>query len=756
MRRIARHTFHAAVLSLLLLGNTGCAKSPDLQLVGRDDYQVSGSFTPGAVPPQTEWPRGENAQFFLGSWIGDESNTGTFVSGSFLAPANIIVFLSGYPSLGGNRLYLQDIRSNRQLTLIIRKDPGQTWQRYIWELPKDWRGSAVRFVANHSATGLQSWLGLTVPRGITSSAKIEKSLSRASVFLLIILLEGAGFLLPGVALALWLNSRYGFAETQFVCISLVGSGASGYLLFWVYLLSARSGRAISIFVLLASLATIFYAAKISRGLAHSRQLAAFVLLMFLTTTFYTGLGFLYERAEDPVTQAQLRFVHPLPIDNAVPYLFADKLYHSDPVRPFLLGDWKSSDRPPLQTGIALLQFPMWSFKTRGLDYQILGTFLQSMWVVPIWGLVNSLLPDRRVNVTVFAFCLLSGFFLVHTFYVWPKLLAATYFLLALWVLGYSQGKISIATPMNAGIAGAAIGLALLSHGGVVFSVIALGIIVLATRKFPPLRSVLSGILMLSFFLLPWTIYQKFYDPPGDRLLKWHLAGATKLDSRPFLQVLTQAYSIPAASAIVQNKLQNIRTLLGSSPRGILRSAMNRAARAGLIAWYKDGIFFYFFQALGLLNLGFLAFLWARIFPANAGFENLFPPIQRLLILPFVSLGVWCLLMYLPGSTVIHQGSLADVMLFFLTLGVSLATFWPRVAYVLLAVQALVLFPLFAVTDMFAGSQGRGILANGPDMGMECLTILSALGLSVLAWNSAKASSSSWRHTAELATIHSNG
>ena len=159
-------------------------------------------------------------------------------------------------------------------------------------------------------------------------------MSRASVFLLLIIaLEGLGFLLPRIALALWLNSRVALDKDSVHLVSLVGRGALGNLLLWVYLLSAKSGRAISMIVLLASLATLFYSAKTRRGLAHSKQFAACALLMFLRTIFYSGLGFLYERAEDPITHAQLRFVHPLPIGNAVPYLFADKLYHSDRVRP---------------------------------------------------------------------------------------------------------------------------------------------------------------------------------------------------------------------------------------------------------------------------------------------------------------------------------------------------------------------------------------------------------------------------------------
>jgi len=455
--------------------------------------------------------------------------------------------------------------------------------------------------------------------------------------------------------------------------------------------------------------------------------------MILTTIFYTGLGFLYERSENPLTQAQLRFVHPLPIDNVIPYLFADKLYHSDPVRPFLLADWKSSDRPPLQTGISLLQFPMWPYKTRALNYQILGTLLQSLSIVSIWDLMNSLATGRRIIIIVLAFCIFSGFFLLYSFYVWPKLLAASYFLFALSVLGFAGGNCRCASPLNTGIAGAAIGLALMSHGGVIFTLIALGIVVLTTRSVPRWRSLLPGILMLALFLLPWTLYQKFYDPPGDRLLKWHLAGVTEYNERSFPQLLSEAYTKPGARVIIHNKIQNVKTLLGPSPRNILGTGRNSLPWRSRVAWYKEAALFYFFQTLGVLNLGVLVLLFGRFTRIRREHEQLFYAIQRLVSLTLVSLMVWCLLLYTPGSTVIHQGSLADVVVLFVAFALSFAVLIPRLTYILLGLQVFVLFPLFAVTSPTAGSQYSILGVSRPDPGMVLLSAVGLAGLVAFGW-----------------------
>ena len=40
---------------------------------------------------------------------------------------------------------------------------------------------------------------------------------------------------------------------------------------------------------------------------------------------------------------------------------------------------------------------------------------------------------------------------------------------------------------------------------------------------------LAGGLLALVLYAPWLAYQRLYDPPGDRLLKWHLAGVTEVE-----------------------------------------------------------------------------------------------------------------------------------------------------------------------------------------------------------------------------------
>jgi hypothetical protein len=586
-------------------------------------------------------------------------------------------------------------------------------------------------VAEDQSSASSGWLGLTLPRGESSAAGIADS-GWAVLFLLCrICVEGTLFLLPGLAIARCIHSRHVLDTVRFVSCVLVGSGIAGYLAFWAYLINPLSGKSVAVGILLLSLVALFYAKPIEKQLL--RALFICVALMILVTTFYSAIGFVYARSDDPGVQAERRFVWSIPADNILPNMLVDDLYNGKPFRPFLFIDWKSSDRPPLQTAIVLLQRPVWPESQSAFDYQILGTFLQSMWIASLWLLVQTFSASRRILVVVCGFSIFSGFFVLHTFYIWPKLLAAAFFVIALVAIRFPEGGISRCNRIDTMLGGAAIALAMLSHGGIAFSVIGLAIVLLASGKLPGIRPAWWGIAILLLLILPWSAYQKFYDPPGDRLLKWHLAGVIDRDSRSFGEAFIDAYTKVPFSQIVANKIVNVRTLFEVSPWEDLRQArMNGVSQSKrLLQWYKVGTFFFFFQMLGVLNLGFLAFLFARAFSAELKHSALISAIQRLFVLAFVSLAVWCLLIYIPGSNVIHAGSYGTVLLLFAALSVSLVSVARRLTYVLLGFQALFLFPLFALTDAFMKSRAGTVFAGGADPGMACLAALSLLMLLML-------------------------
>src|SRR5581483_5701458 len=195
--------------------------------------------------------------------------------------------------------------------------------------------------------------------------------------------------------------------------------------------------------------------------------------------------------------------------------------------------------------------------------------------------------------------------------------------------------------------------------------------------------------------------------------------------------------------IISNKIENVKTLFGPGPWYVLRNALaGKSTGSGaknaaspwlpVLDWYKTGTFFYVFQSPGLLDLGFFVFLFAYLFSFKSGVPPALDSLRRLFLLFCVSMPVWCLLLYIRGATQIHMGSMADMTLLFVALASSLALVTPRLAWIFLGVQVLILFPLFALTEAFV-RPGDVAWAGGLDLGMAGLVLVGFLTISFLGW-----------------------
>jgi hypothetical protein len=225
-------------------------------------------------------------------------------------------------------------------------------------------------------------------------------------------------------------------------------------------------------------------------------------------------------------------------DNVIPRLFADRIAGGGSMRPLLLGDWHTSDRPPLQTGIVLLQYPLYG--NRDLGYQLLGTIAQVSWVVALWALLRARGFGHSRILAVVLIVAATGFMFFSNIYVWPKLLAASLCLCALANL-VSRHRAD-RRPIAGVYAGVAVAMAMLAHGGTVFSVLALvpfGFGLLQPRF---RRALLIGGAVALGLYLPWVLYQHYVDPPGDRLIKWHLAGIIPVDPRSASRAVLDQYA----------------------------------------------------------------------------------------------------------------------------------------------------------------------------------------------------------------------
>lgn len=425
----------------------------------------------------------------------------------------------------------------------------------------------------------------------------------------------------------------------------------GYAAFWIYFVSKLAGQIFSYAVLIASLITIVAAYRGKRRL-ELRSPGDFVVplaYVYCLGVFYLSLLYLFvSPMQAGADVANVRFFPETRAgDNIIPFIFAERIYDRAPIRPFCCGDWLSSDRPPLQAGIFLTQRPLRVAGNTGLQYQVLGTMLQCLWVCGVWTFLRALGAGRRHILQTICLLAFSAFLFYNSVYVWPKLLAAAFLLFVFAILARGLLERRPLTRVEIVLSAASFVLALLAHPGSVFSTPAMVVVLLWKRNLLTMKHAALAVLIVIVAVVPWTLYQKLYDPPGNRLLKMHLAGVMEPDSRSTFQAFRDAYGHLSVGTILKNKWANVETAMEVAPSPW---PSLRVAEREYIPW-----------AIGLLNLGWLALFGRR---------NRLPHLAQIIACATVNFLVWCMVLFGPGYTVTEHGSYADILL----LSIALAGF----------------------------------------------------------------------------------
>ena len=363
----------------------------------------------------------------------------------------------------------------------------------------------------------------------------------------------------------------------------------------------------------------------------------------------------------------------MPDDNILPADLANRLWEGGPTKPFwgmtviqvspFVGDWLSSDRPPLQAAIDLVFRPFEFLRFNPNDiYVIVSTLCQAIWVPAIYILVRQLRFSRYATGYTLIWFAGCGFFLFHTVYTWPKLLSAALFLTGMAVLLYCEKKLPERNPAALLILGLLWSLALLAHGGILFSFLAIPFFPAAWRvAIGAPVPVLGALAVFVLMSIPWAVYQKYYDPPANRLIKMHLAGVDDVDPRGTFETLRDSYSSLTFSQWCQNRLGNVKTsLLWDNPDKWHVSQSAIAMRQYL----NCEVFFRLSAALGFLNIGFV------LLAAGWIWKKLRGPLDdtgwgELLVMNIGCYLIWIVMMFHPDGAIVHQGSFAMVILFML-------------------------------------------------------------------------------------------
>jgi hypothetical protein len=504
--------------------------------------------------------------------------------------------------------------------------------------------------------------------------------------------------LPGVAAALFLASRGERRVPVLLAVLLAASAAAALLGFWAYYESHPVGQTWSFLVLFGSLlavAWLLYDGRIERSLL--RALAVPLALWGLGSAFLVFLGFLHGGTDHSIATSVTRFSGLMPSDNYMPFYWANFFYahghHGTP--PEFTGNWLASDRPPLQMGYLLTQQQFHIFEAE-LNYQVLGVCLQQLWIVGAWALLVAFPVGRVTRGLAMVTLLLSDLVFVNGFYVWPKLLPAALLLAAAALLITPLWDEVRGRLWGAALVAALCGLAMMGHGSSVYGIIAIALIA-AFRGLPSWRWLGVAVLAFVVVMAPWSAYQKWGDPPGNRLTKWYLGGDVGPDGKSLGEAIGDGYDVKL-STILHKKGQNFVAILGGKPFATnfreFREAIGRGDFEGAVRPLRSTFFFNLIPSLGLLLLGPVAMAIGRRRRGRRPED--WATAATLLVAFGLGVVLWALIQYggSTAQTVIHQGSYLLPALGLLGCAIGLRAVWPRFAIGWLGLNAVLMLVIY--------------------------------------------------------------
>jgi hypothetical protein len=300
---------------------------------------------------------------------------------------------------------------------------------------------------------------------------------------------------------------------------------------------------------------------------------------------------------------------------------------------------------------------------------MVATLCQVSVVPALLALATALRFSRRETAFVLIAIGASGWFLANAVYPWPKLHAAAPLLTAIAVLVHMANG-----PRTSRAHGAALGalsaLALLAHGGPVFSLLASPALACrsAVRRVMTPPVLLASGCAAAALLGPWLAYQRWVDPPGNRLVRMHLAGDPGPETRSLSAALLDAYGQMDVATWVQGRLANLRV-----------QAPDSWPPADPVADLQAAVFFRHLAAFDVLVLGLAGVVSSR----RADGVGL--TLRALVAYALISGALWIVLMLRAGSASVHHGSYATTLLLLIGGAVGLAR-WGRMGAMLMALH----------------------------------------------------------------------
>jgi len=542
-------------------------------------------FTRTDVPTSYEARESIRKSPALATWRNWEPARGTVPgtahSRAFRLPKHLVVPYAGFAGQSGNRLYVECIASKATLDVAIARTNTQ-WSEAVVSPPRGWCPGEARLVA--SGPGSVHYVAFGTPYRIGTVSWLKtRFFGLLSLFVLLFgCVAGACLLAAQVA-------RRRLPEADPLVAGFVALGVLGFAFFFAFQAGRVAASLASVAVSLLALRAIWRFHREPGALAAWRlPLAAwFCVALFCFALLHAadnGAGAWLANARfSPVRWSS---------DNQLPMLAGEYLVRKS-LAEIQIAPWLVSDRTPLSYGLHAWLRATSLLPTLGNDgnhlapqiHGAIGIIINTIWVPIAVHLLASLGFGARRIVLAVAMAGLLPFCLFNSIYAWPKLLGGAFGLLALWVLLLRDRGNS----RQAGwVAAAALSaLALLSHGGTLFGILAMLLFALFLRGLPPMRTLLACAAVVLALLGPWTAWQKLVQPPGNALVKQAFAGTFGWDDPPGMGVLAtvqRSYARIDAATWLRMKVDGLRSLaLPPEPMTCSQGEMAPGAH-GIGAW----------------------------------------------------------------------------------------------------------------------------------------------------------------------------
>lgn len=300
-------------------------------------------------------------------------------------------------------------------------------------------------------------------------------------------------------------------------------------------------------------------------------------------------------------------------DNQLPFLFAEALFGGAELDKIMWGPWLATDRVPLMSALlaALRVLVLPPFKNGFGEvflptaYMMAAIVLLTTWVAVLVEMVRRLDPARLP--IAFLLAATTPFLFFNSVFAWPKLLGATYVLIAFDLLfGLSVERRRDGAVLALAALAAMAGV--LTHSSNLFACVPIAVIFARTLVRQGAGALAVSTLLALMLASPWFYWQAVVQPGGNALLRFALAFDFDAGNRtrPLLSAIADAYRTMSFDDWLRGKWASIALSLGfAAPDFGMPEMASHSPAAGWLGTARIYGFLSVAHALAVAGLGLL-------------------------------------------------------------------------------------------------------------------------------------------------------